>query len=337
MPTPLYHTQLVNLLLSQEGAMDKLYSNTSVLLAAALKRYKLKKSAGVWVGNKSVEIEIDKIIALHAESLKKLIISNVEGSWSLANNANDEVVNDYLKGTDFSSGDLVTQNTAALAAFTTRKTKNFNLSDRVWRLNAQTKEQLESLVSSGVLEGRSAANMATDLKQYLKEPNRRYRRIKDKKTGKLVLSNPAKNYHPGQGVYRSSYKNALRLSRNETNIAYRTSDHLRVQQMPFVVGIKVKLSKTHQIYDICDELAGEYPKGFLFTGWHVNCLCYTTTISLPKDKFIKYMNTGKIDSKYLVKSLPLNSIKFISKNLDKIKKSKPYFYTDNSKYFNNKP
>jgi len=336
MPKTLHHTKLLNLLLSQEGAMDRLYRITSVQLAAALKRYKLKRVSGMWAGNKSIEKEVDRIIALHGQRLKKQIVDNIENSWNLANNANDEVVNGYLKGTGVPSTGLLLQNTAALAAFTRRKTNDFNLSDRVWRLNGQTKEQLESLIGSGILEGRSAVKMAGDLKQYLKEPNRRYRRLRDKETGKLILSNPAKNYHPGQGVYRSSYKNALRLSRNETNIAYRTADHLRIQQMPFVVGYKVHLSNAHPEYDICDELVGKYPKDFKFTGWHVNCLCFTTTIQLPKDKFIEYMNTGKLDSSYNVKTLPTNATKFIGANIDKIKKSKPYFYSDNPKYLGGK-
>ena len=51
-----------------------------------------------------------------------------------------------------------------------------------------------------------------------------------------------RDYHPGQGVYRSSYKNARRLAVTETNMAYRTSDYLRWQQMEFVVGIRVVMS-----------------------------------------------------------------------------------------------
>ncbi|WP_139959181.1 hypothetical protein [Flavicella sediminum] len=320
------------MLLDQDKSMDKLYRITSVQLAAALKRYKLKKTTGIWLGNSSVEKEIDKIIASHGEKLHKLIGNNIESSWNLANAASDAETKDYLKGTGVSSDGLMLRNTAALEAFKTRTAGGFKLSDRVWNLNSQTKSQLESLLSSGVIEGRSAVKMASDLKQYLKEPNRRYRRIRDKETGKLILSNPAKNYHPGKGVYRSSYKNALRLSRNETNIAYRTADFLRVQQMPFVVGVKVNLSNSHLVYDICDELQGKYPKDFKFTGWHPNCLCFTTTIRLPKDKFISYMNTGKIDGRYQVTKIPSKAIKFLAGNLDKIKKSKPYFYSDNPKY-----
>ena len=41
-----------------------------------------------------------------------------------------------------------------------------------------------------------------------------------------------------RGVYRSSYNNARRLAATETNIAYRTADHLRWQQMDFVISLR---------------------------------------------------------------------------------------------------
>ncbi|GGE14040.1 MULTISPECIES: hypothetical protein [Sphingobacterium] len=67
----------------------------------------------------------------------------------------------------------------------------------------------------GIKEGRSAAQMARDHKQYLAEPDRLFRRIRNF-DGKLVLSKAAMEYNPGQVVYRSSYKNAMRLARAET-------------------------------------------------------------------------------------------------------------------------
>ncbi|EJW89679.1 hypothetical protein EVA_22214, partial [gut metagenome] len=75
----------------------------------------------------------------------------------------------------------------------------------------------------------------------------------------------AAQFHPGRGVYRSSYMNARRLAATETNIAYRTADHLRWQDFDFVVGIRIVLSnnhtclgsdgKPHKFTDICDELS----------------------------------------------------------------------------------
>lgn len=72
-------------------------------------------------------------------------------------------------------------------------------------------------------------------------------------------------------------------SATETNIAYRTSDHLRWQQMDFVVGIEIKLSNNHTVNgmlltDICDTLKGRYPKDFKFVGWHPHCRCHVVTV-----------------------------------------------------------
>jgi len=89
----------------------------------------------------------------------------------------------------------------------------------------------------------------------LTEPHKLFRRVRVE--GKLVLSKAAKAYPPGSGVYRSSYKNALRLSANETNLAYRLSDFTRRQQMPFVTGIEVHLSASHEIMDMC-FISGQY-------------------------------------------------------------------------------
>ena len=98
----------------------------------------------------------------------------------------------------------------------------------------------------GIRSGKSAAAMTRDLRQYLQHPDKLFRRVRDEH-GLLKLSQAAKDFHPGRGVYRSSYMNARRLAATETNIAYRTADHLRWQKMDFVVGIEIVLSNNHTI------------------------------------------------------------------------------------------
>ena len=122
-------------------------------------------------------------------------------------------------------------NKDAIDKYLNRKTYGLKLSDRVWRLQAGMLEQIEATLQLGILEGKSASDIANDLRMYLKEPNRLFRRVRDKQ-GELKLSKAAKAYHPGQGVYRSSYKNALRLARNEINKAYRLAQWERWQQIP---------------------------------------------------------------------------------------------------------
>ena len=163
-----------------------------------------------------------------------------------------------------------------------RDRKGFNISGRVWRTAEQAREHIETSLAEGLAEGRSAAELSRTIRQDLREPARLYRRVRDK-NGILQLSKPAKAYHPGAGVYRSSYKNALRLTRTEINVSYAEADFERWQRLDFVVGYEVRLSNNHTcngqpFTDICDELAGKYPKWFKFTKWHPQCRCVCLAI-----------------------------------------------------------
>jgi hypothetical protein len=71
--------------------------------------------------------------------------------------------------------------------------------------------------------------------------------------GKLDLSKNAKAFHPGKGAYRSSYKNAMRLTRTETNASYRLADQDQWQRMDFVVSMRVHKSNNHptEVFAMC--------------------------------------------------------------------------------------
>ncbi|MBQ9417880.1 MAG: hypothetical protein IJU19_04785, partial [Bacteroidales bacterium] len=51
------------------------------------------------------------------------------------------------------------------------------------------------------------------------------------------------------------------------------------QEEALVLGIEIHTTSNpaHQ-EDICDLLAGRYPKDFKWTGWHPNCMCYEVPI-----------------------------------------------------------
>lgn len=143
-------------------------------------------------------------------------------------------------------------------------------------------QHIETSLSEGLSEGRSAAELSRTIRQNLREPDRLFRRVRDK-NGNLQLSKSARAYHPGTGVYRSSYKNALRLTRTEINVSYAEADFERWQRLDFVIGYEVRLSNNHTcnghpFTDICDELAGKYPKWFKFTKWHPQCRCVCLAI-----------------------------------------------------------
>lgn len=219
----------------------------------------------------------------------------------------------------------------------------------------------------GIRNGMAAVDRTQELKQWLVHPDKLFCRVRDE-NGLLQLSEKAKAFHPGRGVYRSSYMNARRLAATETNIAYRTADHLRWQQMDFVVGIEICLSNNHTIrlqpgettddpkqlradgtpkanavrplHDICDELKGRYPKTFKFTGWHPHCRCYAVSI-LKTDEELAKDNERILNgeepaegSENEVKEVPEGFKEWVDKNGERIKgaKSLPYFVRDNVDY-----
>jgi hypothetical protein len=223
------------------------------------------------------------------------------------------------------------RNKEALKAFQNRADAGITLSDRVWKNTEQMQQEVELALSTGILEGKSAAEIARSIQSQLKEPNKLFRRVRDE-FGVLQLSKKALAYSPGQGVYRSSYKNALRLTRTEINMAYRASDHYRWQNDPSVVGFEVRLSNRHVVRDICDDLKGKYPKDFLFRGWHPNCYSDDTEVltsrgwrlfkdlfnddlifSLnPETKIPEYVRIDVFMRRYYEGEM----IKFANKNLD---------------------
>lgn len=238
-------------------------------------------------------------------------------------------------------------NLKALEAFQTRKINGMGLSKRVWQITEQAKEELELALDVGIGAGKSANDLISDVRKYLKNPDALFRRVRDKH-GNLRLSKAAKAYHPGRGVYRSAYKNALRLTATETNMAYRTADHLRWQQIPFVIGIEIKLSNNHtckgvigRFVDICDDLAGTYPKDFKFAGWHPHCRCFAVPKLADKKDFQEYQNkllAGENVDDYRfkgeVKDVPSKFKDWLENNRERATKSfsMPYFIKDNSKY-----
>jgi hypothetical protein len=168
---------------------------------------------------------------------------------------------------------------------------------------------------------------------------------------KWVDSDPA-DYHPGRGVYRSSYKNAMRLAITEINSAYRRAEWESYQQNPLIKGYRIELSNNHTtlkkgvavpLHDICDELKGEYPKSFLWEGWHPHCRCRMIPIFITrqemKDRMIARRD-GKLDEwkpENEVKKVPDAFTEWVSDNADRIEQAKqrgtlPYFLKDNKEY-----
>lgn len=232
-------------------------------------------------------------------------------------------------------------NLQALQAFQRRKVGGFTISDRVWKVSAQMKNELECAIEACLTEGMSANELARNLKKYLNNPDALYRRVRDKH-GNLVLSEKAKNYHPGRGVYRSAHKNALRLAANEINMAYRDSEQLRILQNKDIVGVEICLSPQHTIFDICDELKGKYPKDFIWNQWHIGCKCHRKTILKSDEELIKELNNNEYlppeASKSYIAQPPKHFNDWVKDNGEKMQryKAQPAWWTENVGYVKGK-
>ena len=296
--------------------------------------------------NKAKQAEADSIIASFREKLNTIITVGISTEWVFANEKNDSWVRKLFENPQ--EGYML-HNLKALEAFQGRKIYGHSLSERVWQYSKQFKGYMEMALSVGLTEGRSAVNLSRDVRSQLKNPDKLFRRVRNR-FGDLVLSRNAQNFHPGQGVYRSSYQNAMRMARTEINMAYRESDYVRWQQLDFIVGVEVKTSKSHEAWlakewnprfkkgvpppkEVCDALKGRYPKDFKFIGWHPNCKCYTVPILANEDSDKDWWEGADNE----ITEAPAQFERWMKDNDERIQKAiergkAPYWVVENEKY-----
>lgn len=337
-----YETQHIKNLLKYSKRIDEIYRQVIDEITAASRGLKpISGKPFSFDDYPLLKKKANRLFAAMADELLKTTEAGVRSSWSLSNEKNDQLVKMVFK--DKSVPEKVAKkifgtNLQAMDQFINRKEEGMGLSDRVWNYTGQFRFELETGMQTGITEGIPATKLAGQMKQYLNQPDMLFRRVRDAK-GKLHLSKRASEYHPGQGVYRSSYKNALRMTRTEMNLAYRNADHERWKQMDFILGFEVKLSNRHKVEDICDALAGKYPKDFKYNGWHTQCLCPALPILPSEEERIAYLTRpingegSSFEFKGKISNVPSGFNDWIGKNTDRVKgwKSTPYFIKDNFK------
>ena len=126
---------------------------------------------------------------------------------------------------------------------------------------------------------------------------------------------------------------ASSLLRSEINMAYRKAEQERWHQMDFVVGYEIKRSATHATRvphgDVCDTLAGKYPKDFRWLGWHPRCACYAIPILKTEHEFF-----NDLPSQNEVTELPEAMTDWMERNKEYVQRAKqhgtlPYWIKDN--------
>lgn len=309
--------------------------------------------------------EVERLLRLLHSVATMAIEKGIRLEWSQANDECDKLVKSCFGKRALSSPEFAAwtqRNSAAMNAFIARSENGLNLSQRVWKSVEQLRDEMEVAITVSVGEGESAASMSRKVRQYLNDPDlmfRRFRykdpesgewrrkwkkRIKDPATGKVKWIDYDKRTYQdqwtGRGYYKSSAQNAMRVARTETNIAYRRADNERWQQMDFVLGQRVNLSRSHPKKDICDKLAGDYPVDFVFDGWHPQCFCFVTPILMDEDEMAKVSEAFLRGEKYVprgkrITDYPDNFKQWVSEHKEDIAQSRdrgtePYFIRNNA-------
>lgn len=318
----------------QEQRVNMIFNQFVSSIAPEMRKWKdAGNKNSVWVRNPGIEKAIDKCLVQLQSNLEKEIKSGQTKAWNEAVLKNDKMVEGYIKGMSLSTivkEGLFRRNLDALELLQNRTENGLNISQRVWNIADQTKGHVELFLEGGISTGRSADQISRDFRQLLNNPDKRFRRVRDKE-GKLVPSQPMKDYHPGPGVYRSSKMNAIRVSATETNMGYRMSDCERWNQLHFVLGFEVKRSRNGHPCAICDALVGKYPKDFVFPGWHPFCICIAVPIVLEHKDFADFLLTDQISDDKYIRTIPSNAMDWMTKYTEKTG-SVPYFVKQNSSY-----
>ena len=326
-----YDKQHIQKILAQQSEVANIFNRFILSITPFLQQWANRSSDNVWLRNQVVEKCVDREL----DKLQSLLLTNLTAfnidAWKRSEMKNEDFISEYIKGMAIDSvrkqGMFATNKDALSQLRKGVDVRGNNLSPMVWNLADQTKTQLEYYLQTGLSVGRSSSRISQDLRQILNEPDKRFRRVKDKE-GKLVMSQPMKNYHPGQGIYRSSKMNALRLTATSTNMSYRTADYERWSKQDFILGIEIHRSANNRgPCKICDAMVGKYPKTFKFIGFHPFCICFATPITMEPDNFADFLLNDTVPQEQVITDIPKTAKDFVDENKNGVQSA--FWYKDN--------
>lgn len=360
-------------------------ATNELLKLSAMKASNGVSAAFSFSDSKRLSEQANAILRALYSSVYNEIKGGVIAEWGNANKSCDALITSIFGKKvkeDNHYARYFARNKESVDAFFKRKSEygGLNLSQRVWKYVGDFKTEMEMALSVAMGEGKSAATISREVRKYLQRPDMMFRRFRVKTgeqdifdaDGNIVGKEPVygrvwkrkvvdavtgnvswqtvnlKDYSFGRGVYRSSYKNAMRLARTETNMAYRTADQERWRQLDFVIGYRVVLSDNHPEPDICNDLSakrgekgsrGVYPKDFVFKGWHPQCRCYVVPILADEKEFDKIqeaiLNDEPIpESKSVIREPNKYFQDWWKSNKSRVAEAQslPYWVKDNPKY-----
>ncbi|MDO4728423.1 MAG: TerB N-terminal domain-containing protein [Bacteroidota bacterium] len=172
------------------------------------------------------------------------------------------------------------------------------------------------------------------------------RKITPKPKKQLSASNEVDSQQETEKRKKTAKSSEKSVNANQINQQSRLSDILRWQTMDFVIGYEIHHGKREKLDQccVCEKLVGKYPKSFIWTGWHDDCICYITPImedfyseergedrvnrlraTLYGTEYIKKENPNQIEY------LPKHFIDWYLENRDKEEYKDADFITQNEK------
>jgi hypothetical protein len=292
--------EILRILAKYDKEIEKLYNKLLYQLSkVSLNITKIREGAFFSFDDyPEIKEKVNGVLNSYSKEQQDIILSGINTAMIKSFKANEAKFGEFSRYTNQAIIEM--RNTAKNAFIESRMKpeQGLSLSQKVWNYTQQGKAEFEAgmseILEEGLLSGTSAEELGRKLRSKLKHPDMVYKRYHLKKMTakgkkdvvewrrKVVDSEGKVHYvkedleKVGRGVYRSSRRNALRLTATEINMAYRYADYVRWNSEPFVVGFRIQLSENHTLngkpfYDMCDDLVGVYPKTFKWAGWHPRC------------------------------------------------------------------
>ena len=166
----------------------------------------------------------------------------------------------------------------------------FTLSQRIWRLELDGLNEIRNVLALAYSERTSASRLARLLEPLLGAgqgcPRWAYSRLYRMTPGERAADDTGLARGDECNSSGLSY-NALRMARNEIQIAHHMVNDELFRIAPWVEGEKIRLSPAHAEVDICDEYAsgGPYQPGEVTLPLHVQCMCYKQAVIMRAEDF----------------------------------------------------
>lgn len=239
------------LTLKQQRELLQLYDDVIEELAEKVSKSKSKSLTERWV--KDYLKELEKAKKELAKELNKSIKGYTTKAAKIGTEAEQQILSKAFKLAGIDPGDHFTTMFSRVQDKVVKDIISGNLykdkktlSQRIWNYANEFGQDIQYMINRGLLEKKSAIELAEDLEQFVKEPARR-----ETDWGKV---------YPNLKNKRVDY-NAMRLARTSINHAYQTASIQSSNMNPFVEGIEWRSALIHgRTCDLCRERHGKiYP------------------------------------------------------------------------------